>query len=41
MKPQEKGIMIMYGILEYSAIHLQFDSWNDEFINKLQYAKNM
>ncbi len=41
MKPQEKGIMIVYGILKYSAIFLQFYSWNDELVNKLKNAKNM
>jgi hypothetical protein len=41
MKPQERGIIIIYGILEYNAIFLQFYSWNDELVNKLKYAKNM
>jgi len=41
MKSQEKGIMIIYGILEYSAIFLQLYSWNDELVNKLKYTKNM
>jgi len=41
MKPQERGIMIVNGILEYSAIFLQLYSWIDELINKLKYAKNM
>jgi hypothetical protein len=41
MKPQERGIMIIYGILEYSAIFLPFYSWSGELVNKLEYAKNM
>jgi len=41
MKPQERGIVIVYGILEYNAIFLQFYSWNDEHVNKLTYAKNV
>ncbi len=41
LKPQERGIMIVYGILKYNAIFLQFYSWNDELVNKLKYAKNM
>jgi hypothetical protein len=41
LKPQERGIMIVYGILKYSAIFLQFYSCNDELVNKLKYAKNM
>jgi len=41
MKPQERGIMIAYGILKYNAIFLQLYSWNDELVNKLKYAKNM
>ncbi len=41
MKPQERGIMIVYGILKYNAIILQFYSWNGELVNILKYAKNM
>ncbi len=41
LKPQERGIMIVYGILKYSAMFLQFYLWNDELVNKLKYAKNM
>jgi len=41
MKPQERGIMTVYGILKYNAIFLQFYSWNGELVNKLKYAKNM
>jgi hypothetical protein len=41
MRRQERGIMIVYGILEYSATFLQFYSWNGELVNKLKYAKNM
>jgi len=37
----KRGIMIVYGILKYSAIFLQFYSWNDELVNKLKYDKNM
>ncbi len=33
--------MIVYGILEYSAIFLEFYLWNDELVNKIKYAKNM
>jgi len=36
-----RDIMIVYGILEYSAIFLKVYSWNDELVNKLKYAKNM
>jgi hypothetical protein len=41
MRPQEKGIMIIYGILKYNAIFLQFYSWNDELVNKLKYTKKL
>ncbi len=37
----KRGIMIVYGILKYNDIFLQFYSWNDELVNKIKYDKNM